>query len=242
MSNQPRRPRRRSRAEQLAEVARLLAEQPGTVAPDRLLTYLEHYFRHADNSVLLTRPSGQIAHSIRHHAQLGRRRQPGQSHLELFTPVLAEQGWDADGHTVLTLVTDDKPWLIDTVTEALNAQGWSLRELVHPQFQVLRDAEGLLVDVGTRDDERPMLAEAWVWIELYPPLGASAAESSPQLMEDLHAGLADLDAANQDAVDMRERMVATARQAAAANHPQAAVAAEMLDWLADDRVLLLGAR
>ena len=77
-----------------------------------------------------------------HHAKLAWWRLPGESHVELFTPSLYSDGWDAGGHTVLTGVTDDKDWLVDTVTMVLARQGWSVRDLVHPQYSVLRDADG----------------------------------------------------------------------------------------------------
>ena len=135
----------------LSEVAELAVDRGLDIAtPERIAEFLQHYFKHADSSTLLARPAGLIAGALLHHAKLAWWRLPGESHVELFTPSLYSDGWDAGGHTVLTVVTDDKDWLVDTVTMVLARQGWAVRDLVHPQYSVLRDA-------GT-----PNFADAWL--------------------------------------------------------------------------------
>lgn len=243
MNKAVRRPGQLSRDQLLEQVAQIVASQMSRLAsPESALKTVRHYFRHAEDSVLLTRPAQQIAASLLHHAGLARTRLPGQSHIELFTPAYARDGWEAGGHTVLTVVTDDKAWLVDTVTLALSGQNWAVRELVHPQFHVLRDLEGAMVDMPQRNETRSSTSEAWLWIELYPPLGSSAEEAMPALLAALETSLADLDAATDDLVAMHDRLIEAARQAQAASHLDAPVVAEMLRWLGDDRFLLLGAR
>lgn len=229
--------------ELLSTVARLAREEaPDLPAEERILEFLRHYFKHAQDSPLLSRPPRQVARALLRHARLALRRPVGQSHIALYTPTIETDGWEAGGHTVLNLVTDDKAWLVDTVRLALAAQGWALRELIHPQFHVIRDDEGRLIDMAHRSEGRPAIAEAWLWIELYPPLGQSAEEAKPDLLKTLNAHLADLDAATSDLRQMHDRLVEAARQAEDAEHSDAPEVAEMLNWLADDRFLLLGAR
>ncbi len=243
MNSDPRRPGWPNRGRLLDEVVRLVAGQSGDLAgPDRVTEFLRHYFKHSDDSILLSRPPQHLARSLLHHLDLGRRRRPGETRLELFTPILQRDGWDAGGHSVLTVVTQDKAWLVDTLTLALTAHDWALRELVHPQFHVIRDADGALLDVAHRHEGKSTVAEAWLWLELYPPLGSTAEEAAPALLNTLRANLADLDAATTDLVAMHDRLVEAARMAESASHSDAPVVAEMLRWLADDRFLLLGAR
>lgn len=243
MINDGRRPAKPSRDQLLQQIVQIAVEQvPELPGPDRVLEFLRHYFKHAENSVLLTRPAQQIVRSLLCHLQLAYRRAPGESHLDVHTPSLEQDGWEAGGHTVLTLVTDDKAWLVDTVSLAVNAQGWSVREIIHPQFHAIRDAEGKLRDMAHRREGRPTIAEAWLWLELYPPLGSSAEDAKPDLMKALHASLSDLDAATTDQKAMHDRLVAAAQQAEDVPDSDALLVAEMLMWLADDRFLLLGAR
>ena len=243
MNSDARRNPRPNRDHLLRKVADLAASAGINLAgPERITEFLQHYFRHADNSLLLTRPPKLIANALMHHAKLAWRRLPGESHIELFTPTLDIDGWDAGGHTVLTVVTDDKDWLVDTVTMVLSGQGWAVRDLVHPQYQVARDAAGNLVTVVHRAEGKAAVAEAWLWIELYPPVGASAEDALPDLAEALENSLADLEAATRDHDAMHARLLSAAEQADSGDNADAATAAQMLRWCADDRFLLLGAR
>lgn len=231
------------RKHKLDQVVRLAAGHlAGAIAEERLQEFCGHYFKHAEGSAILTRPADQIAAGLLHHSRRAMRRLPGESQIDLVTPALAEDGWEAGGHTVLTLVTDDKAWLVDTIALAVTGQEWSIRELIHPQFQVIRDAEGRLLDMAHRREGKQTCPEAWLWLELYPPFGMSADEARPALIAAIEAGLADLDAATADHAAMHQAMLDAAQQAAESGHADAQMAAEMLSWLADGRFLLLGAR
>src|SRR5690606_17016561 len=48
------------------------------------------------------------------------RRKPGTARVRLFNPVAATHGWESP-HTVLQVVNDDMPFLVDSVTMAMAA-------------------------------------------------------------------------------------------------------------------------
>ena len=64
--------------------------------------------------------------------------------IKIRTPSQNDDGWTAGGATVVQIVTDDRPFLVDSVTMEVLRQGWSMREVFHPQFLVRRDLEGNL--------------------------------------------------------------------------------------------------
>ena len=66
---------------------------------------------------------------------------PGTTRLRVISPSLAEQGW-ASRHTVIEVVNDDMPFLVDTTTMEINRQGLTLHLIVHPVLVVERDAHG----------------------------------------------------------------------------------------------------
>lgn len=226
-----------------AEVAAIAAADLAELAPpDRLVEFLQHYFLHDPRALLLSRPPAQVAASLQRHASLAMNRRLGVSHMELVTPELATDGWEADGHSVLAIVTDDKPWLVDTISLVLDQLGWSVRDLIHPQFRVIRDAQGNLLDMAHHWEDKQTNPESWVWVELYPPLGASAAEASPDLLTSLKRSMAELDAAVGDNEAIEQRLLATVNEIAVLDRPDASTAAAMLRWLADDRFVMLGCR
>src|SRR5438477_633056 len=52
---------------------------------------------------------------------------------------------DSRGMSVLEVVNDDMPFLVDSVVGELNSRGLEIRLFVHPVFLVERDAAGRLV-------------------------------------------------------------------------------------------------
>ncbi|MZR23960.1 NAD-glutamate dehydrogenase [Sneathiella chungangensis] len=68
-------------------------------------------------------------------------RLPGVAKLRVFTPDLEEHGWKTT-HSVIEIVNDDMPFLVDSVTAALNRRGLTVHQVVHPVVYVERDSKG----------------------------------------------------------------------------------------------------
>ena len=47
----------------------------------------------------------------------------------------------------MEIVTDDKPFLFDSISMELNRRGYGIHLIIHPVMHVRRDPEGRLVDV-----------------------------------------------------------------------------------------------
>ena len=69
-----------------------------------------------------------LAGMVEQHLHLGARRSAGEHLLQVLTPGQLP-GVGQDGSTVALIVTDDRPFLVDTVTMELTRQEWSLRRL-----------------------------------------------------------------------------------------------------------------
>jgi glutamate dehydrogenase len=67
-------------------------------------------------------------------------RRPGIPKIR-FEPLAA-----ARGVSVLEIINDDMPFLVDSVVSELNSRGLEIRSFVHPVFLTRRDAAGRLVD------------------------------------------------------------------------------------------------
>ena len=75
------------------------------------------------------------------HWQFARKREPGKTKIRVFNPVAGEHGW-ASRHTVVEVVNDDMPFLVDSASMEVNRQGLTLHLIVHPIFAVERDKAG----------------------------------------------------------------------------------------------------
>ena len=87
----------------------------------------------------------------------------------MFTPSVAVNGWSAGGHTVVEVVTDDMPFLVDSVSMALAEDQHDIHLVIHPQFVVRRDCRGQLqevLDEHAETDAHDVARESWMHLEI----------------------------------------------------------------------------
>ena len=65
------------------------------------------------------------------HARLARGRAVSAAVVRAYTPTVADDGWHSS-HSALDVVTDDMPFLVDSVLMAVGAQGHRVHLIVHP--------------------------------------------------------------------------------------------------------------
>ena len=91
--------------------------------------------------------------------------------MRVFTPAVSEAGWTAGGHSVVEVVTDDMPFLVDSLTMELTRQLRDVHAVIHPQFDVIRDITGALQSVapvadGSIEPPTDAIRESWMHIEI----------------------------------------------------------------------------
>src|SRR5204862_305 len=80
------------------------------------------------------------------HWSFARKREPGHARVRVFNPTIAEHGWQST-HTVIEIVNDDMPFLVDSVTMEVNRNGLTLHLIIHPLMAVHRSTDGTLREV-----------------------------------------------------------------------------------------------
>src|SRR6202011_3080800 len=80
------------------------------------------------------------------HWNLCQRRAPGEIKVRVYNANFEQDGWQSP-HTVVEIVTDDMPFLVDSVTMELAREGYAINLVLHPVIRVRRDADGHLIDV-----------------------------------------------------------------------------------------------
>jgi glutamate dehydrogenase len=165
--------------------------------------------------------------------------------VRVFTPTVAEHGWSAGGHTVVEVVTDDMPFLVDSVSMALDQAQHDVHLVVHPQFVVRRDLTGELQEV--RDDRsgtegHDVARESWMHLEI---------DRVPdEELDRIHATLEKVLTDVREAVEDWQRMHAQGEQVVAEleEHPpplppeEIEQGRELLRWLGDNHFTFLGYR
>ncbi|HEX2893756.1 MAG TPA: NAD-glutamate dehydrogenase, partial [Marmoricola sp.] len=132
-------------------------------------TLLREYYRHAAPEDLLDRNDADLYGAVMHHLRSGIERPQGTATVRIFTPTVDSEGWSADGHTVVEVITDDMPFLVDSMTMALDQLGHDVHLVLHPQLVVRRDVAGHLQEVlDDHADLSPhdVARESWMHLEI----------------------------------------------------------------------------
>jgi len=204
--------------------------------------FTRQYYRQVAPEDLAERTPADLYGAALSHWQFARSFAGGAPKLRVFNPRLDEHGWQST-HTVVEIVNDDMPFLVDSITMEVNRQGLTLHLIVHPVMKIRRDAEHRLTGLARHRDEAEGRFESLIHVEVDRRTDATRLA---ELQQGLLRILADVRAAVEDWKPMRQAVVDTAEllQRSAPPVPAEDLAEDLafLRWLADDNFTLLGHR
>ncbi len=211
----------------------------GAIRAGDLNRYLEAYYRHVPARDLLSAGPIRAGAVAAEHARVAARRPQGRAIVQVRAA--GELAALEESRGVLDVVTDDMPFLVNSITNELTRHNLDSYHLVHPQLLVRRDVTGELWEIvgqptegSRRHDE---IAESWMHIEI-DTAGADLAG----LEEDLRRVLADVRVAVEDHQKMGDTALRLADQLAGEGARAPAETEALLRWLADNHFTFLGYR
>jgi glutamate dehydrogenase len=222
---------------------RLLDQIPDEV-PDResaaIAAFAQAYVRRIPDEEMPSIPPEELFAEIHDVFHFVDRRGFEPVALRVFNPDPEVDGYHASG-TVVEVVADDGPFLVDSVSNALAGRELGVARHFHPVIGAVRDDDGRLIDViHARNAER---CESVQHVELEQRLEDAGLD---ELDADLRKVVGDVQLAVRDFEQMRavvHRMTEMAR-AGAARYEQSEVdeAIAFLEWLLDLNFVFLGYR
>src|SRR5579863_5285064 len=241
----------KARASLLAKAAQAWQGDP-VLGQDGVSCFLDAYYQRVATEDLA--PPSRLAAVAEAHARQGMTRPQGRALVQVREAGHAYLDPLTPGGLVVDIVTDDMPYLVDSVTTELNRHQAEIQIIVHPLLRVRRDVTGVLRalggDGGTSSppvsrgglggiappDEN---TESWIHVELAP---AKDRTDPDQLGTDLRHVLDDVRVAVEDQQRMGEVARRMADDLTAEGGPDATEYADLLRWLADGNFLFLGYR
>ena len=206
------------------------------------------YYRHvADEDVLTRRPS-ELLEALVSHRALAAHRSAGNAVVRVRTPP-AEHDGRAGGHTVVEIVTDDMPFLVDSVTAELSRADRAIHLIVHPQLVVRRDAAGDLVEVlGELAGAAGLLPgaqlESWMHLEIDRDTDTARldelAAGLRRVLGDVRVCVEDWSSMHSTATRLADALVDTPPVGVDAD--EVAEAARLLRWLVAGSFTFIGYR
>ncbi len=235
-------------------VVELALERTRELPPDRTERLLREYYRRAAPLDLVgADPADRYAAALRHW-QLARHRMPGTTLVRVYDPAPVEDGWHTQ-HTVVDVVTDDMPFIVDSVVAELQRRGITVHVLLHPVALVHRSEDGEVVDIHRAGNGGPaaegpapagvlVCRESFVHVEVDRLADAAGRD---ELDRAIRSVLDDVRAATHDWSAMRDRAMALAdeldRPAPPGVDPDEwREAAVLLRWLVADNFTFLAFR
>ncbi|CAM5445500.1 NAD-glutamate dehydrogenase [Streptomyces aurantiogriseus] len=222
---------------------------PGIPDHDSVLSFLQRYYLHTAPEDLTDRDPVDVFGAAFSHYRLAENRPQGTANVRVHTPTVEENGWTCS-HSVVEVVTDDMPFLVDSVTNELTRQGRGIHLVIHPQIVVRRDVTGKLIEVlavppASRDLPHDAHVESWIHVEMDRETDRADLK---QITSDLLRVLSDVREAVEDWEKMRDASVRIADRLgeepvpADLPSPEVEEARELLRWLAADHFTFLGYR
>lgn len=123
----------------------------------------------------------------------------------IIEPSKKQSDKDKHDQTLIVLVTDDRPFLIDSITANCVAEGFTIEGVLHNTLLVERDKNGelLSVEAKTKADTNGLSRESFLIITLQSFLGE---ERMAALRETLLDVIKDVEFATRDWQDMRDAL------------------------------------
>jgi glutamate dehydrogenase len=173
------------------------------------------------------------------HAQ---KRPPGGSKIRVYNPRSEEHGWKSS-HTIVELINDDMPFLVDSVTAELNRLGVEVYLVIHPIMRVKRDAKGKLTDLRPAGDtDEDAAGESFMHVQI----SEQPRERHREIHDGLEIVLRDVRASVEDWRGMRAQLREIVDQLKKSPPPlpedEIDEAVAFLEWLDDDHFAYLGFR
>jgi len=211
-------------------------------AAAKLEPFIHHFFATAPLRDLAERKPAYLFQRVNHIWKFAGSRATNQTLVRVFNPTLREHGYESD-HTVVDIINDDMPFLVDSVTAEFNWQGLETHLLIHPMIKIQRSKTGKMsavIEPGMADTGARK--ESIMHLEITHQSGDRLSEIKgrlEQILDDVRASVEDWRA-------MRERMAQIIEELDFSpknfHADEVFEAREFLRWIHDNNFTFLGFR
>jgi glutamate dehydrogenase len=206
------------------------------------LKFIPLYFRHSSVEDLEGRNISDLYGAVLSHWRLLLEHRPGQLKIQIFNPQYGEHGWQSN-HTVLEVVTDDMPFLVDSMLMEIHRLGFTAHLMIYTGgIKVARNAKGEVTEVlPFAQEHRAAGLESPVYMEIDrqtdPKVLASIQENVTRVLNDVRLAVTDWEL-------MRRKAQEAIQQLSNIEHtnPEIKENIAFLEWLLEDHFTFLGAR
>ena len=219
---------------------RVVRHIPAQATDTSTQRFVSQYYADVPPEDLLDRDPASLAKIALDHLAFGKQRKPGTPLVRIYYPELPEHKPDVQ-HITLEIVTDDMPFLVDSLGMEINRQGLLIALTIHPLIKVKRDKSGLLKEVA--DQPGPdLIAESYLRMEIE---NESMTEDLAEIETQIRSVLRDVAFTVQDWISISQRaedVKNTIDNVTVVSKQEKKETKAFLDWLVADHFIFLGFR
>jgi glutamate dehydrogenase len=227
-------------------VDRLAAEARRRVSAEQAESaehFVRRYFAHvAPDDVIYTSFDTLLGGALSLW-EFGEQRTPGTPKVRLYNPSAESNGWGLE-HTVVEIVNDDMPFLVDSVSAEIQRRERKIHLLLHPVIRTQRDSAGHRIEVtDTQSAPANATVESYMHVEIDQETEPAELESIRAALEHI---LREVRLAVRDWRPMRKQLADDIQEIEGAKLPMPAEEVEearaFLRWLDEGNFIFLGFR
>ncbi|QKK02421.1 MAG: NAD-glutamate dehydrogenase [Pseudomonadota bacterium] len=212
------------------------------VGIDRSGKFARRFFQRVPLAELAEMPIDDLARLAAEFLEFARQRTTGEINLRIYNPQSDTHGWES-GHTIIEIVNDDMPFLVDSVVLAISELGIAAHLIIHPVMRIERDPGGHLLRLVDEGEDSAGQVESMMHLQVdrqtYPEMLA-------RIERRIRGALADVRCAVGDWKPMLSQVCRIADELPQTHPSMPSTALEeaqdFFRWLADDHFTFLGYR
>ena len=203
--------------------------------------FVDEFYEHVPPADIAERSPRDLWGAALSLWRFAERRSPGRAKIRVHNPEPVSDGWSSP-HTIVEIVNDDMPFLVDSISLAINASGRVVHLVIHPILTVTRDPTGRLYALS--GDGMEGLRESWMQVEI---TRQSDSDDLAHLTHTLSGVLTDIRVAVEDWQPMRRGLQELVDELSRPPPPpvprrELDEVKDFLRWLDDDNFTFLGYR
>ncbi len=234
---------KRKKNQAIENVLALLRKRLPAHVVEPAMHFTQAYYAWVAPEDMIDIPVEDLYGAVLAHWRLAHQRKPHTPTVRVYNPAYEEHGWQC-AHTVVEIVTDDMPFLVDSINMELIRHGLTVHLIIHPVMHIRRDRKGRLIDLVAGEVEAgDIVDEALLHFEVDQQTDRKVLLS---LGKDIQRILRDVRAVVMDWEPMRNRLteIIATLESLALPMPSEETAEdlEFLRWLGNHHFTFIGFR
>ncbi len=204
--------------------------------------FVRQYYLSVSAEDLASRSILDLYGAVVSHWQYLSDRKLGEAKVHAFNPQLERDGWQST-HTIIEIAFDDMPFLVDSVSIALNRLNLNIHLIIHiGNMKISRDTEGRILKLHENQTEEVVsMPEAAIYIEIDrqsdPEVLHNISTEIKQVLLDVSSVVEDWPKMRAKALSVLEEQEKGSGKADSGEQPEEV---DFIRWVTEDHFTFLG--